>query len=168
MKQKNMKTPIVFRLAVLLVFALLVSVHMMSGLYARYTAATVGASDTRVARFSVSDLWKNGDVALSEVEIALAPGESATYTIDIVNDSEVSVIYSVSYRNLTNNLPITATLQYADDPSAAIAPLAAGESTRLVFTVSWPKEVDGVPQVDASCVGMMDILQIAVSIEQAD
>lgn len=51
MKQLNQKTPLVFRLAIVLLCCLLVSSHLLSGLYARYTSTASATSVVRVAKF---------------------------------------------------------------------------------------------------------------------
>ena len=54
MKQSNIKTPLVFRIGVALLCAMLITSHMMGGLYARYHSGVTGNAAGSVAKFSVS------------------------------------------------------------------------------------------------------------------
>lgn len=50
MREKYRKTPLVFQIGVVLFCAMMVSFHMMGGLYARYSAAAIGDSSARAAK----------------------------------------------------------------------------------------------------------------------
>ena len=49
MKQSNIKTPLVFRIGVALLFALVITCNMMGGLYARYLTRIEGNNTVKVA-----------------------------------------------------------------------------------------------------------------------
>ncbi len=49
MKQRNRKTPLVFRLGLLFLCAILCTSYLIGGLYARYTTSVTGSSTARVA-----------------------------------------------------------------------------------------------------------------------
>lgn len=118
-----------------------VTLSLVGGTLAKYTSEGGGSAEARVAKFEVSggelsqgfkvdalfDNWQGG-VVNEEGEIAqplgetdvwsgntdenvIAPGTSGKFTIDVVNDSEVSVDYEISLslpENMTGlaNLPI--------------------------------------------------------------
>ena len=52
MRKSNIKTPILFRVGVAMLCAVLFSSYMMSGLYARYSSNVTGSATAQVAKFS--------------------------------------------------------------------------------------------------------------------
>lgn len=69
--------------ALILLLLTMVTTHMTSGLYARYTASATGSDSARVAKFDVivsEGVFNNGD---------------GTYTFTVTNNSEVTVGYSI-------------------------------------------------------------------------
>ena len=91
MKQVNIRTPLVFRLGVVLLCAMLITFSMMSGLYARYSTTVTGEASAQVAKF---DVQVSGDDSGVSVDVSQATDND--YTITIKNDSEVTVRYSLS------------------------------------------------------------------------
>ena len=84
-KSNKVKTPIVFRVGVILLCGMMLSCYLVGGLYAKYsTAATVNAS-ARVARFDC----KIVDGYIDE-----------RYAVQITNNSEVTIKYSVECSKL--------------------------------------------------------------------
>ena len=69
--------------ALILLLLTMVTTHMTSGLYARYTASATGSDSARVAKF---------DVAVSDIAFNNGDG---TYTFTVTNNSEVTVGYSI-------------------------------------------------------------------------
>ncbi len=156
MKQLNQKTPWVFRLGVTLLCVMLMTTHLTGNLYARYSTTDSGSDSARVAKFEVTDTWQDGDTAVQNFAVSLAPGESKYYTVAIQNKGEVAVKYTVKLDNTTNNLPI-------EDAEIQLAELNPNANATTVFTISWPKS-----ETDESYVGQMDIFQITVTVEQVD
>ena len=115
-----------FAALVLLLFTL-ITTHITSGLYARYTAAASGTTNVRVAKFNVL------------CDVAPVANEEGKYTLTVTNDSEVSVKYSV-------------VVEMSDHLSAAIdgekKTLAAGETSVTFENADWvlaPKEAAPLP-----------------------
>ena len=115
-----------FAALVLLLFTL-VTTHITSGLYARYTAAASGYENVRVAKFKV------------DCDVAPVANEEGKYTLTVTNDSEVSVKYSV-------------VVEMSDHLSAAIDGekklLAAGETSVTFENAAWtlaPSESELLP-----------------------
>ncbi len=106
MRKVNSKANPIFRIAAILVCLTLITTYMMSGMYARYSTSTSGSDSARVAKFSVSDMLKQGDTVEDKIEISMLPGEEKVYTFTITNDSEVAVSYNVEVKNETGNLPL--------------------------------------------------------------
>lgn len=92
-KQNNERTPlnlgtILIRTAAVLFCLLMVSVYMMSGLFARYVSTGQGGDSARVAGFDVEVNGPDG------VEIVYAQ-ELEDYNLTVINNSEVAVTYDV-------------------------------------------------------------------------
>ena len=101
MKQSNkVKTPIVFRIAVVLFCAMLCSLYLVSGLYARYSATATASDSARVATFSFKDDLSTQTQILPTT---FSPGESLITKITIQNDGDVTLKYTVTVENLTKN-----------------------------------------------------------------
>lgn len=160
MRQQNRKTPIVFRLGVALLCALLVTSHMMSGLYARYATVASGDDDARVAKFQVDETLqitnKQGEsVDSSIVNITLIPGEYLKYSYTVKNNSEVTILFSVSGERLLNELPLTLT--------SVEQVLQPDETKTIDFYVTWNSS-----DSDVHYGSMIDIIKITFKAEQVD
>ena len=103
MKQQNRKTPLIFRIGLMLACVLILCCHMMGGLYARYATTCTSSGEARVARFSFQD---DIDEKYQSIPTSFGPGESVSTTIQIENTAEVTLKYVVKVENLTKNLPI--------------------------------------------------------------
>ena len=90
----KMKLNIPMFTALILLLLTMVTTHMTSGLYARYTAQASGTATARVARF---------DVTAAVVETKTA-GE---YTLNVTNNSEVTVEYKIIVENLSDRFSVT-------------------------------------------------------------
>ena len=159
MKQSNQKTPLVFRLAGILFCAVLLSVSMMGGLYARYVSSGSGGDSARVAKFSVTDslaITKGGETVSSITEVlSLIPGESVVYTYSVTNDSEVAVLFTVTGERLYEELPLIF--------SETELTLAPGETGEAIFTVSWDNS-----KLATSFGNKMEMIEITVTASQID
>lgn len=96
----NRKVNIPMCLAFILFVLTLISMHLTSGLYARYTATSTGSDGARVAKFDVK-----GTVS-ENVEIDCKSNNSGEYVITVVNDSEVAITYDIDLvfkKNLNAN-----------------------------------------------------------------
>lgn len=159
MKQSNKKTPVVFYLSFVLLCAVLITTHMMSGLYARYTTRATSSDSARVAKFRVTDTLtvtdSKGDVvhSFTMFEDSLIPGESTTYTFAVQNDSEVAVRFSVRGEASINNLPL--------EMSPVTITLAPNTSETVQLFVSWPASKN-----DPAYGDMIELIEIFVTAEQ--
>ena len=77
--------------ALVLLFLTMVSIHLTSGLYARYTVTSTASDSARVAKFNV-DGTKNG-----EVTVSTKTNSQGNYALTVYNHSEVSVTYSLDF-----------------------------------------------------------------------
>lgn len=160
MKQSNKKTPLIFRLAVALFCMVLVSLHLMGGLYARYITTATGSDSARVAKFNVTEdltVTQSDGTTVTDfvVDDVLKPGESVSYCFTVQNDSEVAVKFIVSGERLFNELPLT--LETAEKE------IAPGASDTVTFTVLWNRSENSL-----SYSGKIDMIRLSATAEQID
>jgi len=151
--------------AVLLCLALF-STCFVSGLFARYAASTQSGDDARVARFSIEGectLWNT-------IDASLIPGESKTVKIDINNDSEVALEYTVTVANETNNLPLELRMEKtggagpADTDTTFTGQWLPGSHTdKYTLYIKWDEDKN-----DPALMGMVDYIKVTVMAAQID
>ena len=73
-QQNNIKTPIVFRIALVLLCVMLFSFYLIGGLYARYTASASGGDSARVPL--VMAIKVEGSAAAVEAAISAGKAEA--------------------------------------------------------------------------------------------
>lgn len=154
MKQVNIRTPLVFRLGVVLLCAMLITFSMMSGLYARYSTTVTGEASAQVAKF---DVQVSGDDSGVSVDVSQATDN--VYTITIKNDSEVTVQYGLSVSNIDG---VSVTFDSNSDT------LGFGQSVvcNLTFTVTdWDLITKNMDDENKS---ISIPFTITVNIEQVD
>lgn len=83
---------ILMRVAAVLVCLIFVTVHLMSGLFAKYTTSGNAPDSARVAKFDVN---VSGE-ASNHVSISTLTATDNVYTFTVTNNSEVSVRYGCS------------------------------------------------------------------------
>lgn len=153
MKQQNKKTPLVFRVGLALLCAIILSIHLMGGIYARYSTSDSASDRARVAIFSFEDdLSEQSQI----VSLSLIPGESIPTMITIKNDGEVTLRYVVTIENLTHNLPI-------EDQIVTSGEIVSGGTSSLDWKIEWSESDNSVEYM-----GKMDVLRIVVIVEQVD
>ena len=155
MKQLNMKTPAVFKAAMILLCALVVTTYMISGLYARYTTSRDGADGAIVARFEFSD---NFDEKMQTLTLTdMFPGDEREITVEISNDSETTIRCIVELENLTNNLPVVPA-EGIVVTSGTIVPDSEGQIT---VRLEWDELKNSIAYAE-----MIDVIRISVRVEQ--
>ena len=119
---------ILMRVALACFCLVLLSVHLMGGLFAKYTSNGEGSDEARVAKFQV-----NVTGAPDAISIQCGENNSGIYTITIENVSEVAVHYDLS---LTMTGKTDGVTPVFSQDSGDLAVGASGSST-LTFTVDW-------------------------------
>lgn len=115
MKKAKLNIPICA--ALVLLFLTMVSIHMTSGLYARYTTSDSAHDSARVAKFAVESV-------LTPVE-----NENGKFTLTVTNNSEVAVQYKVE---VEFSAPMSVALNSGD------AKELEGDATSITFSdTSW-------------------------------
>lgn len=115
MKQSNIKTPLVFRIGVALLCAILITSHMMGGLYARYSAAATGTSSARVAKISYKfePELTNGKLFVSSCPLDMndVPSDCNIVAVEesftLINDGEVAYDYVLKLNLTYENVALT-------------------------------------------------------------
>lgn len=97
MRKSNIKTPLAFKAALVVMCAVLVSFHLTGGLYARYSTVASGSDSARVAKISMAvDPGFSGytipDGTITDKGLTYSMIESFTVT----NDGEVAYKYSLN------------------------------------------------------------------------
>ena len=137
--------------ALVLLLLTMLSIHMTSGLYARYTTTAEASDSARVAKF---------DVSVSDtkqlVPILIQPGEEVQKFFTVENKGEVAVNLNFTVSSAYSNLP----LECLHLVSAVVAP---GATMEVPLLIAWP-----AAESDDKYIGMVDLLEISVRVEQVD
>ena len=159
--------------AAVLLFLTLLSTHLCSGLYARYTTTASGSDSARVAKFEIEDgtvgTWKE-DVVISELRPSDSEVESMTCA-NIVNKSEVAVAVTLNVENVYNNLPLKFVLlqngTVVAGPVGGMMDLtynvAPNDDEPVKLGVYWPQDENNL-----EFCGRVDLLRLTVRVEQID
>lgn len=162
---------LIYRVAAVLICAVLLTTHMVAGLFAKYTHTERSAITARVAKF---DILGEGTFA-DEFVATVAPGESEQFIaqIDITGDLEVAVNVSIDVVNVTNNIPYEYKLkkQVGDNFVDVDAfnfdyyPSSDEENYRLFIYIPEDSEL---PDSNLEYRGMVDYIKITVTAQQID
>jgi hypothetical protein len=154
MKQLNIKTPLVFRLGVVLLCAMLITFSMVSGLYARYSSTVTGEASVQIAKF---DVQITGD---ANVSVDVSQATDNVYTITIKNDSDVTVQYGLSVSAIPG---VSATF---DSVGGTLEFGGSEVSRKLTFAVTdWNQITAGM---EDSADSVEFDFTVTVNIEQVD
>jgi len=95
MRQSNIKTPLVFKIALGLICAMMVSFHLLGGLYARYSSMADGSDSSRVASFNITGEYTSGQLDKFELNFFDPAKQTHSVTFKVTSDSEVAVKYDI-------------------------------------------------------------------------
>ena len=127
-------TPVLLRVAFVLLCLLMVSMYLMGGLLAKYTANGSGGDSARVAKFDVDVTFSDGNGTISDITADLKYGENGKYTITVVNKSEVAVHYDLS---VTITADDTTGVSHRFSAESGDLAVGATSTSDLIFTVDW-------------------------------
>ena len=154
-KKQNKKTPMIFRIALVLLCVMMVSFRLTGGLYARYASTATAEDSARVAVFHF-EFTEDYTPETFTFPASLYPGESIEKEIRFSNKSEVSLRCVVTVDNLTHNLPI-ADCTFTSE----IVPVDGSGS--VLVTIQWPAGDNSIDYM-----GKSDVLKLTVKVEQVD
>lgn len=161
--------------ALVLLLLTIISIHLTSGLYARYTATGTASDSARVAKFDVkADVQPATDEDGNKME--------DRFVLTVTNNSEVAVKYNVVI-GFTDPMSIAISIAMDDDPAQTpaenessvtftnenwtLAPGSASSPHTLQFAVTdWTditKSVSGAPTAEMSL-----NFTVSVTAEQID
>lgn len=165
--ENKIKMNISVRVAAVLLCLTLFSTYLVAGLFARYATSAQSNGNARVAKFSIA----GGGMLSQSIEASLIPGESGTETIEIQNNSEVAVEYTVAVTNETENLPLSFRME-KEGTSSAVAvngtpftdqQLPGSHTDRYTLYIDWKAEDN-----DPARMGMVDRITVTVTAAQID
>ena len=169
MRKLNNKAPIVFYVSMVLLCAVLISAYMTNDLYASYATYAFGGDSARVAKFDVgykytidsTTIIGGRNVITEPISLGtISPGGNAkTIVVTVTNRSEVAVEVNVALTNLTENLPLVI-----QKPTSTILQPNSNTETSFVFNVYWTPDKDK----DLSLMGMTDMFELRIAVEQVD
>ena len=97
MKKSNRKAPLIFRVGLMLLCAMLVTTNMMGGLYARYSATATGSASARVAKFEMEVNYRSNGYGGSDMSL-----NKDIYAVieefQVLNSGEVSLKYDMEIK----------------------------------------------------------------------
>ena len=134
MKQSNIKTPLALRVGVALLCALLITSHMMGGLYARYYSGFTGNATANVAAFSVSCSSSDDNTTKT---LKIGSKERVTYSFTVTNTSDVTIQYTIVIENLPQGVDVVSgnsgpfTLSYGASQSHTLEFQATDSATEV-------------------------------------
>lgn len=95
MHNMTKKTPLFFYIAIILLYLVLFSTHLTSGLYARYTSASSAKDSARVAKFDVTSKGENGIALNINLDFFDPAKQHDSIEFEVMSSSEVAVEYDV-------------------------------------------------------------------------
>ena len=163
--------------ALVLLMMTMISFHLTSGLYARYTASASASDSARVAKFHVvSDQPQ-------DVQVNCWESNEGVYTIKVENQSEVAIKYvlNITFDENVNGTDLTVTMK--DDGKKVDCkfqqnmnftrdtPLAPGSSRTHEFTFgvhTWRTVTGKTPQESVDSFNWELDFTVDIKVEQVD
>ena len=143
----------IVRLAAVLLVLVLFSTCLVAGRLARYTALAGGSDGARVAVFNIT----GEDMLTGSFAAQIQPGETITKSIILMNNSEVSIRYTLTVESMDHQLP----LQLIYSQSGELNP--NNEEKTVELEIHWPEENN-----DMMYSGRVELLTISVDVAQLD
>lgn len=133
--RKERRTPIPAVIAFVLLCAVLISSHFVSGMYARYTITGEGSGYTRTAAFGVEATADEVSPVTITADGTDDSGK-ATYTVTVKNTGEVSVRYEATVEFTGDDAQENAAkFDASDDNLTFTGMLEPGESEQKTVTL---------------------------------
>lgn len=162
---------LIYRALAVLICSVLLTTHMVAGLFAKYTYKETSLVTARVAKFDIL-----GEGTFTDEFVAnVAPGEAEQLIaqIDIGGNLEVAANISIDVVNVTKNIPYEYKLKklvgddYVDVDSFSFEyyPSSGNANYRLFIYIP---EDDELPDSNLAYRGMVDYIKIAVTAKQID
>lgn len=173
MKPSERKRNIPMFIAGILLCLTLLSMYLVSGLYAKFTTSGEGEDSARVAAFY---LEAEGDLC-QYIMTDVLPGEEQNQELLITNRSEVKLQYTLTIYNETKNLPLTfllrntVTEQIYNPQNNTITVESTLEPGNRIdhfsLTADWPASDEAIDP-NLAFAGMVDSLAVTIHAVQID
>ena len=120
--------------ALILLLLTMITTHMTSGLYARYTAQASGSDSARVAKFAVSSTVTANEDKTDEYTLVVHNGSEVAveYSVEVVMDKHLSVTIGEETKTLTGE----ETSVIFTDESWKLAPGANSDEIGMKLAIS--------------------------------
>ncbi len=181
-RRRHEKGNVLMGIVAVLLCATLASIHLVGGLYAKYTTSASGSDSARVAKFSITQKFLNekNEEITQAIEAKVTPGTTQSVKLEIANKSEVAVEYALTVTNVTGNLPLKFKLtpvsgnnapavtseSYQNGVSKCSAVQKPGNHTdKYNLQIDWTSSGD---DSDLAYIGMVDYITISVTATQID
>ena len=156
--KQNKFTIIIISLLVLT----MITFSMIGNILAKYRVNDESTDIARVAKFDITESGVSEIVVSSD---KFYPGYTLIQPIEINNNSEVAIDYTLTVEILTDNLPLILNMNEITDRSITInkklQPNSGTETYNL--TINWPEEENSL---DYSM--MVDVIKLSVNAIQID
>ncbi len=177
MRKRNGKVNILMCTVAVLLSATLFSMHLVGGLYARYTVSASGSDSARVAAFNI----KQEGTLFNTIEANVTPGTTQSAELTIINKSEVAMEYTLKVTNVTGNLaPLKFTLAPADASTPSVTTekhengisittacqIPGDHTDKYILNIVWEKSDN--EEDDLALIGMVDYITVSVTATQVD
>jgi hypothetical protein len=172
-KPHSIFSDILFKTVCVLLFLTMLSIWLVCGMFAKYTANSSNAEGARTASFNITG---DGFSQSFGLNITMDPGDTVTKTVTVTNQSEVNVRYTIKMQNTTQNLPVelndSGIYRDLDNEYTYTGVLASGEESAPVFSLVWritdTDSNDITDNHDAAYSGMLDNIRVTVTAVQID
>lgn len=151
----------------------LLSVYWVSGLYAKYVTSGSAVDAARTAAFYL----ETEGTLMQHLQSDVIPGMNSDTAVHIINQTEVTMEYTLTIRKETDNLPLTMQLTKpnleiieAEDNAFVIqSTLAPGEQTNAYqLNLHWAIDDQSEPDSNLAYIGMVDYFTVTVDAAQVD
>lgn len=145
---------ILFTISLITIVLTIFSFSLVVTTYSRYITSSIDDEKGTVAQFKISEVLENGG-SEQVLELSLIPGDRITENVLVTNDSNVTVKYTITITNITNNLPLEFT--------GYVGEIKYGPSETKIcpIIINWPSELN-----DPSYSGKVDFIKISIVVEQ--
>lgn len=97
-KNKEQKTPLIFRIGLILMCAMMISCYMMSGLYAKYTSNITGSGSAKVAKFDCEVNYLTNGYGGANMQLYDKSIYAVIEEFQVINSGEVSLKYDMDVK----------------------------------------------------------------------
>lgn len=163
MRRSEEREKYIIYIAAILLCLVMATFWLMSHIYARYVTSSSGKDGARVAQFHITE----SGAATKAINVTMQPGETEEYSVEVTNDSEVTIAYEIDVQNKYKNLPLETKMldSNREEITNASDEISAkdGNTHKYILQIIWPKE-----KQEEEYAGKTDQLEITLRAVQKD